>query len=107
MDDANTADQFSFEGRWEDHSKPARFHYIADLPCSGVSFNVDFEQADSTVTLKWHGLRSRIQVTIQEMSGDRTTAVEEVLVGKAVQVVPWSKPEEYVIDFSKYSFKTS
>ena len=36
----STEAQFTFEGRWEDKSKLSKFHFVADLPCSGVNFNV-------------------------------------------------------------------
>ena len=66
-------DKFKFEGRWEnkskadkDPSKGVDLHFISDLPCSGLSFNIETENSDTspTVTIRHKLVRTRVLITI-------------------------------------------
>ena len=101
MSNYSAIEKFKFEGRWEDKSKSKGLHMISDLPCSGVSFNVEVDSSNGspTATIKHHSVRTRILVTIQEnQSGDIIS--QDIIVGEATDVLPDLRPKKYHIDFS-------
>ena len=84
---------FKTEGRWEDRSKNDNLHWISDLPCSGVSFNVETDSyyPEHTITIKHHSVRTRILVTVVEnMTG--TVVSQDIIVGEPTDVLPDLKP---------------
>lgn len=71
------------------------------MPCSSVSFNIK-AQPDSKATIKWHGVRLRVQVTITDSSG--AVVGEEVMTGHDL-ALPWDiTADKFELDFTKYQF---
>lgn len=60
-------------------------------------------QSDSLVSIKWHGVRTHIQLTITDTTG--TIIGQETMTGHDLDL-PWDiTAEKFDLDFSKYQFE--
>uniref|UniRef100_A0A7S0NZ80 SGNH hydrolase-type esterase domain-containing protein n=1 Tax=Calcidiscus leptoporus TaxID=127549 RepID=A0A7S0NZ80_9EUKA len=75
--------KLTYEGRWDVSELRAR----SDWPCSSVHFGVSVGGGGGGFTIRWHGARSRINLTV-------THAETDALVRSAVLEGPWFDPLE-------------
>ena len=97
--------KIQFIGRWEDRTSKengltfGNGEFISDWPCSAIKFNVELDNQDSTVKIKWYGVRERVQLTVTEIGG-KDAIFEDVLVGRDFAS---GIHQSYKIDFSKHA----